>query len=398
MNKLLLAFIIIINASLFGSAQSTENEKPRLKEFGWSLSREPNKDTPNNENRINENAGADGEIIRVETNLVVNDIFVSDKQGRAITNLKKEDFIVTEDASPQKIETFVLGDDAAIPRSIVLIMDYSVSQLPYIKTSVEAAKVLVDKLNPKDRMAIVTDDIELLTDFTRDKQLLKEKLESLKTKALSGKLGRSEQYSALYAVLNEVFDEEDVRPIIFFQTDGDEDYALKGSGILSAATLPERKFSFVDVLTAAEKARTTVYTIIPGANYVGLSESEQLEKARNDNENRRNIYTQIGKPVPQKIDSERRDALLMSSVKATLRRQSYLNVLAKSTGGWTNSLETPEQASDIYTKILAEINRRYVIGYYPINETRDGKRRNVKIEVRGHPEYVVLGRKTYFAN
>jgi hypothetical protein len=38
-----------------------------------------------------------------------------------------------------------------------------------------------------------------------------------------------------------------------------------------------------------------------------------------------------------------------------------------------------------------------VIGYYPTNKARDGKRRTVTIEVRDHPEYIVWGRKAYFA-
>ena len=50
----------------------------------------------------------------------------------------------------------------------------------------------------------------------------------------------------------------------------------------------------------------------------------------------------------------------------------------------------PEQASELYSRVLNDINRRYVIGYYPTNRTRDGKRRNVSIEVRGHPEYIVI--------
>lgn len=393
MFKLFFLFLLIFSINIIVFAQ-TPSETPLQREFGWSLNQEPEKNTEAKNNQNPENKEADGDVIRVETNLVVNDVFVTDGQGRAVSGLKKEDFIVMENGQPQKIETFVLGNDAAVPRSIVLIMDYSVSQLPYIQTSVEAAKTLVDQLNPKDRMAIVTDDIELLTNFTRDKNLLKEKLELLKIKALAGSVGRSEQYSALYAVLNEIFDEEDVRPIVFFQTDGDEDYALKNSGILSEAKLPERKFSFNDVLTSTEKARTTIYTIIPGANYIGLSESDQLEKAKIDNESRKNAYTQIGKPAPPKVD----ESVMLSAIKATLRRQSYLNNLAKSTGGWSNNLETPQQAGDIYSKILSEINQRYVIGYYPTNEVRDGKRRTVKIEVRGHPEYIILGRNTYFAS
>lgn len=392
MSKLIFIFVMLILVSGIVSAQP-ETESPRLKEFGWSLKQDVDKNKETKNNEPPKTSEADGDVISVETNLVVNDILVTDQQGKVITGLKREDFIITEDGKPQSIETFLLGNDTVMPRSIVLIMDYSVSQLPYIQTSVEAAKVLVDQLNPKDKMAIVTDDIELLTGFTQDKNLLKEKLESLKQKALAGNVGRSEQYSALYAVLNEIFDKEDARPIIFFQTDGDEDYALKDSKILSEANLPERKFSFTDVLSAAEKARTTIYTIIPGANFEGLTDSAQLQKARIDDENRRKIYAQIGKPVPPKMD----ESLLLGSAKASLRRRSYLNTVAKTTGGWNNSLETPEQAGAVYSKILDEINRRYVIGYYSTNEKRDGKRRTVKIEVRGHPEYKILGRNTYYA-
>ena len=87
--------------------------------------------------------------------------------------MTKEDFIVKEDSNLQQVATLSLGDNKNLSRSIVLIIDYSPSQLPYIRTSIEAAKVLVDKLNPKDRMALVTDDVKLLADFTSDKQVLK---------------------------------------------------------------------------------------------------------------------------------------------------------------------------------------------------------------------------------
>lgn len=395
--KLLICALLLTFSAAAAFAQTPAPTATPTKEFGWSLTQEPAAEKPKTQEKrvaqVVQNKEDDEEVIRVETNLVVNDVFVADRNGKVVSGLKKEDFVVREDGKPQTIETFALGDDAKVPRSIVLIMDYSVSQLPYIVTSVEAAKSLVDQLNPQDKMALVTDDIELLTGFTQDKKLLKDKLEYLKQKALTGQVGKSEQYSALYAVLNEIFTDQDVRPIVFFQTDGDEDYALKKSGILSDANLPERKFSYEDVLTAAEKARSTVYAIAPGANYKGITDAQQLEKAKKDDEMRRNSYAQIGQVVPPKMES----GLLASSIKATLRRQDYLDRLAKSTGGWLSNLETPEQANEIYANILAEINRRYVIGYYPTNETRDGKRRTVRIEVRNHPEYIVSGRKNYFA-
>ena len=71
--------------------------------------------------------------------------------------------------------------------------------------------------------------------------------------------------------------------------------------------------------------------------------------------------------------------------------------MAKLTGAWPEFLEQPGQADEIYTRILSDIDRRYVLGYYPTNRTRDGKRRKVAVEVRGHPEYLVWGQKSYFA-
>jgi hypothetical protein len=71
--------------------------------------------------------------------------------------------------------------------------------------------------------------------------------------------------------------------------------------------------------------------------------------------------------------------------------------LGKVTGGGIDFLEEPSQAADIYSKIFSDINRRYVIGYYPSNQAHDARRRRkVVVKVRGHPEYEVWGRKSYF--
>jgi len=78
-------------------------------------------------------------------------------------------------------------------------------------------------------------------------------------------------------------------------------------------------------------------------------------------------------------------------------RQMAMVQMAKLTGAWPEFLEQPGQADEIYTRILSDIDRRYVLGYYPTNRTRDGKRRKVAVEVRGHPEYLVWGQKSYFA-
>jgi len=159
-------------------------------------------------------------------------------------------------------------------------------------------------------------------------------------------------------------------------------------------------FTFEDLVTTADSSRATIYSIIPGVPFVGLSLPDQLKNAKVDWENRQkasaelmrlnNIPAQSGPRMPS-------DLVLMRTTEFWYRLQLALASLAKGTGGWADFLEQPEQANELYTRVLDDIDRRYVIGYYPTNRTRDGKRRKVSIEVRGHPEYIVVGRKTYFA-
>ena len=221
---------------LKSSAQSSIREKPKLKDFGSSLRKlkwDPVAKEGRETSATDHSTNSDDDVIRIETSLVACDVLVTDKQGRTIRNLTATDFTITDNDVPQAVGHFFLGDNVNLPRSIVLIIDYSRSQFPYIGESVAAAKVFVDKLGPRDRMAIVTDDVELLADFTGDKRELKKRLDSLveRTKGSKGFLGlrdrrghfgRSAQFSALMATLKEAFGPEDERPIVVFQTDGDE--------------------------------------------------------------------------------------------------------------------------------------------------------------------------------
>ncbi len=62
---------------------------------------------------------ADDDVIKVTSNLVNLDVIVKDKKGKAITDLKPEDFTVSENGVPQKIEffdsTLTNGNEAAQP-------------------------------------------------------------------------------------------------------------------------------------------------------------------------------------------------------------------------------------------------------------------------------------------
>src|SRR5947208_3195628 len=300
--------------------QSASPEKTRAKTFGSSLRKYKPKELRDFQDRPKSNEPDDVETSRITTDLVGNDVLVTDQNGKMVTELNKDDFVVTEDGAPQKIEVFSLGESLSVPRSIVLIIDCYVAQAPYLKNSIQAAKTLVDRLAPQDKMAIVTVDVKLVVDFTADKTRLKNKLSSLlkdpwleSRKELIALLpqfranphlltksyfdilekngvGPGREFEALLAALNEMFDREDRQRIIIFQGDGSEIIELKPDSdpIYKIANStwdkarpgfnnknPVKNFEFSDIKEAIERSRATIYSVAPGIRFLGLSNEEQ---------------------------------------------------------------------------------------------------------------------------
>ncbi|HET6976699.1 MAG TPA: VWA domain-containing protein [Pyrinomonadaceae bacterium] len=438
--------ILFVTLSLFIASPAQKPAKRKaLKDFGSSLKRlkwnqEKNAAVASPAQNAAAKSDDEDDVIRVDTSLVTCELLVFDRYGKPVTGLTGEDFAVVEDGASQTVGHFLLGDNINVPRTIVLIIDFSGSQLPYLKNSIAAAKVLVDKLGPNDLMAIVTDDVELIQDFTTDKKKLKKKLDGVQQQternnfSLGGfslsqpRLGRSKQYSALMATLNEAFAETDVRPIIIFQTDGDEALFLRNSEI--GYTVPEglegealewakraaanykqslqrdqTEFSLDDIYRAVERSRATVYTVIPGLKLLGLTPQQQLEKHLQEREFM--LFGSLNQLPPderakiiERLKKRPFDPNLLNAqwrVMLDAKMQSALSGVAALTGGWTDFLEKPEQADGIYARIFSDINQRYIIGYYPTNKERDGKRRKIDFEVKNHPEYQIFGRRSYFA-
>lgn len=403
---LFLAFV----SSSFGQTPSVSPmpEETRTKPFGSSLDKYDRKKQKNKKPRDSQDKQKrdapkdDGETIRIETDLVVNDVLITDQKGNLITGLKKDDFVVTEDGVPQTIEMFSRGESADVPRSLVLIFDNANQQAPYLKSSIQAAKILVDKLNPNDKMAIVTVDIKIQIDFTQDKNLLKKTLDSLDN--IDVYCGSGLEFDTLLAVLNEMFDEEDRQKIVVFQSEGSEAIWLKSdkdnpypvsfstrynSGMKWVGEKKAmRKFGFSEVKEAIEISRATIYSVIPGIKFLGFSEKEQLERAKI-------TLTELDKAFGWKNLSGLIKTQLYAEAERKPAGQAAMFRVAELSGGFTGFIEKPEDAENIYSEIFMVIKNRYVIGYYPTNQSRDGKRREVKIEVRGHPEYTVTGRKAY---
>ena len=138
-------------------------------------------------------------------------------------------------------------------------------------------------------------------------------------------------------------------------------------------------------MESIERSRATIYSVISGFSLLGLDADEQRQKTE------KFIEANFGKKAKATA------ADISSYTNALVRQQSSMAGIAKLSGGFSENLETPEQANAIYENILTGISNRYLIGYYPTNQERDGKRRTIKITIKNHPEYTVWGRKSYFA-
>jgi hypothetical protein len=79
---------------------------------------------------------AQNEIIRIDTNLVTVPITVLDREGRYVTNLKKEDFQIFEDGVEQEVAVF---EPIEQPFTVLLLLDISGSMTYHMAELTKAA-------------------------------------------------------------------------------------------------------------------------------------------------------------------------------------------------------------------------------------------------------------------
>ena len=131
----------------------------------------------------------DQDVIKTKSNLVNIDVLVKDKKGKYISDLKLEDFTITENGVVQKIEFFdaplaltgardtTLTPGAPIPpRNFVsLVIDYQTTDVTNLKQVREGAiRYIREQVTDSDAVAIlsVTNGLQMLQPFTQDKEKL----------------------------------------------------------------------------------------------------------------------------------------------------------------------------------------------------------------------------------
>ena len=74
-----------------------------------------------------------------------------------------------------------------------------------------------------------------------------------------------------------------------------------------------------------------------------------------------------------------------------------MNDLARDSGGKNFAAATLQDARAAFAQVANEIGTQYSLGYYPANKTRDGRFRQIKVELRGVKNANVRAREGYYA-
>jgi VWFA-related protein len=75
---------------------------------------------------------------------------------------------------------------------------------------------------------------------------------------------------------------------------------------------------------------------------------------------------------------------------------SVAHKLAEDTGGRLIVIRSERNLEEAFDEISEELRSQYTLGYYPTNNTRDGKFRKIKVEMTNH-DLKVLARRGYYA-
>lgn len=308
-------------------------------------------------------AQGDDEVIKVDSSIVRLNVGVADRQGRPITSLNRENFTLYEDGVKQDISRF---EPTVAPFSVVMLLDMSGSTLGFREVIRQSASRFIDALAPDDRVAVVEfyDKINLRNDFTKDRRTI------INSINVANGRGKTQLYKALDFALAKLAKEGKRRKAIIVLTDGvdstvrdvDRDFLGKfKESEIPTALKPENSNELNRVLNSADAQGVTVYPLaLPTGDPYKLAD-----------------------PTPMQV-------ALFSAARTRLQ------VLADRTGGTFNAINRLEEMGKLYAGVAADLRALYTVEYQPTNIKRDGKWREIKIEVT-NPELISKTRQGYFA-
>ncbi|HKD05398.1 MAG TPA: VWA domain-containing protein [Bryobacteraceae bacterium] len=265
----------------------------------------------------------------------VNILFtVTDKKGRFVTDLGKDDFSVVESKKPQVIQQFTAESD--LPLRLAVLVDTSNSIREEFRFEQEAAvRFMQSVMRPKeDRMLLVSFDsaAELVTDLTGDLKKLEAGIKGMRPG------GGTSLYDAIYFASKEKL-----------MMDQPRDKFRRAMIVISDGEDTSSRYSRDQALEMAQKADVVIYAI-------------STNTKRDD------------------LDGDK-----------------VLRYLTEETGGQSFFPFKVEDLDQSFENIANELRHQYNIFYRPDPLKTDGLYHPVAVKVKTRKDLVVRARKGYYA-
>ena len=370
------------------SQQQTNKQRPR--KVGGQTNTPPPTSTPTEE-------VAEGDIVRVETQLVSVPTVVTDRSGHPLSGLRPENFALLEDGKPQRIANFATTET---PFEIALLLDTSGSTREELGLIRDAANAFISALRPGDRDAIVAFNntqrngsplatVEVASPLADDRQALRRAIAGL------GTSNGTPFYDALGRIADEVFrdpprQEMRGRRAIVALTDGVDSTSNSGYDDARAKLSRSGVACYFIQVSTEDYVEDRLLKDCQDDGRLTLS-AKQLERFRQ-------LF------VPQAQKEEYQDFCRLGQFeRMDISRQLYnlarneMNEMARASGGRNFAAASLNEARAAFAQVANEIGTQYSLGYYPANKTRDGRFRQIKVELRGVKEATVRAREGYNA-
>jgi|HubBroStandDraft_5_1064220.scaffolds.fasta_scaffold30455_2 Ca-activated chloride channel family protein len=259
---------------------------------------------------------------------------VSDKKGRFVTDLTKNDFEVFESKKPQAIIEFAAETD--LPLRLAILIDTSNSVRERFHFQQEAATAFVDStVRPEhDKAMIISFDTaaELVADLTGNVAELEKGIANLRPG------GGTSLYDAIFFACRDKLMQD--QPLYKFR---------RAMVVLSDGDDNQSRYTRDQALEMAQKADVNVYTI-----------STNIARTETDGD-------------------------------------KVLRYFADETGGLSFFPFKASDLDQDFENIANELRHQYNIFYRPEPLKADGLYHPVEIRVKGHKELIVRARKGYYA-
>ncbi len=277
------------------------------------------------------------DTIKVDVDLALVNVTVTDPLNRLVTGLEKENFRVFEDGVEQEIVTMSSED---VPVSIGLIFDMSGSMSDKVDKARQAAVQFMRTANPLDQFFLVSfnDRAELTSGFTSS-------VDELQTRMMfTASKGRTALLDAVYLGLSQMRGAHNAKRALLIISDGGDNHS---------------RYNENDVKNFLKEADCQLYAI--------------------------GIYDSIG---------------IRSRTSEELNGPSLLSEMTEMTGGRVFPVGNIGELPDIAAKIGMELRNQYVLGYKPSNAQKNGVWRKIKVKLKppkGLPPLSVYAKTGYYA-